>query len=209
MAKKLVRVKNIDNVTKNIRKIFKDVKREKKLMNDIGFFTVDRIRTDARKGFLSSGGVRHKFPGLSKLTKIIRKSIGKNAPELVDSEFFKATKSNITLTGQLLKSLKYVVTSKSVFILISGNRTKINFAGIKSKLSKTKSGGMRNTKGNRNASFGLDFAAAEKQASTNVEVYNDLASRGFGFIGLDVKGQKRVRKLVLDEFRRTIKKFFK
>lgn len=46
-------------------------------------------------------------------------------------------------------------------------------------------------------------------SSSNNEVYDNLQSLGYGFTGLDEKGQKRVKKIVLDEFRRNIKKIFK
>lgn len=188
MAKTLVKVKNIDKVTANIKKVFNDVKREKTLLNDIGKFVTEKIVSEARKGNSLEGDVKHKLPELKQTSKNIRKAIAKHAPELVDPQFFKANKSNITLTGQLLRSIKYVINRSSVFIVIGGKRTKAIQSS--SKKSRTRS-------------------SKKQEASTNDDVYKDLVSRGFGFIGLDEKGQKRVKKLVIDEFRRTIKKFFK
>ena len=175
MAKKTVRIQNLDAVTKNLKKIFNDVKREKKLLKDIGVFSRDRIIFEARRGFSMEGNKRHKFPPLKDSSKLIRKGILKKMPSRVDDQFFKPNKSNVTLTGQLIKSFSYVVKNNAVFLFFKDPRTKLD----------------------------------EKDTTSNNAVYDDLESRGFGFIGLDEKSQKRVRKLVLDEFRRTIKKFFK
>ena len=57
-------------------------------------------------------------------------------------------------------------------------------------------------KGNRKKISSDDLA-------TNDAVYDNLVKLGFGFVGLDEKGQKRVKRIVIDELRRTIKKFFK
>lgn len=210
MAKKLFRIKNVDRVTKSLKKIFNDVRREKRLLNEIGEFTKDRIVFEARKGNSLEGGIKHKLPPLKKSTKAIRGAIKRSAPELIDDTFFKANRSNVTLSGQLLKSIKYLIKGGSVFISVGGKRTMIDLQGVKNvSLGRTKSGKIKSTKRNKGILSAIDFAAAgSKELKTNEDVYADLKSRGFGFIGLDDKGQKRVKKLVLDEFRRTIKKLF-
>ena len=116
-----------------------------------------------------------KVPLLKESTKAIRKQIAFAFPSFIDGTFFKADKSNVTFTGQLVKSLKFRIRDTSVFLLFKGSRKKL----------------------------------MPDDASTNDEVYDNLKSIGFGFLGLDEKGQKRVKKMVLNEFRRTIKRFFK
>lgn len=48
-----------------------------------------------------------------------------------------------------------------------------------------------------------------RDGETNEKVAEDLSIRGFNFMGLDDKGIERVKKIVLNNFRRNTKKIFK
>lgn len=176
MAKRLVRIKNVDKITKDLNKIFNNVRREKRLLNDIGKFVRDRIVFEARRGNTMASNVKtERLPKLKDSTKGIRKGIQEKRPGVVDPTFFDPDRSNVTLTGQLLRAFEYLIKGDRVVFLFKDRRSKLN----------------------------------PDDTSSNNEVYDDLRKRGFGFVGLDEKGQKRVKRLVLDEFRRTIKKIFK
>lgn len=170
-----VRIKNIDKVTKNIKRVFNQAKTEKTLLKNIGEFTRDRIRFNARTGkSLDNNTTPEPFPKLKENTIRRREAIQRNRPGVVDSKFFKANRANVTLTGQLLNSLEFFIKDNAVFIGFKKRREKI----------------------------------FKDDETDNNKVYDNLVKLGFGFIGLDEKGQARVKKLVLDEFRRTIKKIF-
>lgn len=146
------------------------------MLLDIGKFTVDRNKFFARKGqSLSSNDRPRDLPNLQQTTINIRKQIQKKFPEFIDGQFFRADRSNVTLSGQLLESLEFRIKNDSVVLLFKGNRRKIR----------------------------------KDDASTNDEVYENLVDLGFDFLGLDEKGQKRVKRIVIDELRREIRKYFK
>lgn len=170
MAK--VRFKNSARVMRAIKQVFKDTAESKRMLNKIGEFTVDRNQFFARSGkSLANNKSPVKLPMLKETTKKIRKQLAFAFPNFIDATFFKADKSNVTFTGQLLKSLSFNIKRDSVALIFKGGRKKM----------------------------------MPDDASTNDEVYDNLEKLGFGFVGLDEKGQKRVKKLVLDEFRRTSK----
>lgn len=175
MAK--VRIKNIDGVSKAIKKVFKTSAHSQKVLNEIGEFTRDRVRQQARSGkSLENNSAPKKFPNLKESTKQRRESLERNHRFKLDPDFFKARFANVTLTGQLLDALKYQISKR----------------GLVSLFFKEK----------RRKMFDAD------ENVTNSDVYKNLKKLGFGFLGLDEKGQKRVKKIVLDEFRRNIKKTF-
>lgn len=174
MAK--VKIKNLDKIFDSVKKSLRETKRSEALLSEIGNFSVERIRFETRRGrTMVDNKSSRRLPPLKKTTKDFRKEIKESFPELVDPDFFRPNKSNVTLTGQLLKSLKFKIVKDKLIILIGGTR----------KISS------------------ISFT------TRNEIVYRDLVELGFDFIGLDKKSQKRIKKLVLDEFRRTIKKFFK
>ncbi len=176
MAKTKVKIKNIDKVLAKVRKTFKSASESKRLLNDMGDFTVNRNQFFARIGKSLSSNVRPKsLPALKDSTKAIRARIAKEFPEFIDGNFFKSDVSNVTLSGQLLKALRFKIKDSSIILFFKRSRRKIR----------------------------------PDDSSSNDEVYDNLVSLGFDFIGLDEKGQRRIKKLVLDEFRRSIKKNFK
>jgi hypothetical protein len=46
----------------------------------------------------------------------------------------------------------------------------------------------------------------QNEILSNESLAADLASRGFKFLGMDPKGVQRIRRIVLDEIRRSLKK---
>ena len=175
MARKGVRIKNIDKVIALLRETFRSASESKKMLDNIGDFVVTRNKFFARTGkSLSNNKAPIKLPELQDTSKAQRARIAKKFPEFISGKFFKAERSNVTLSGQLLNSLNFKIKKKSVVLFFKGKRKVISPNDLKS----------------------------------NDAVYDNLVDLGFDFLGLDEKGQKRVSKLVLDEFRRTIKKNF-
>ena len=175
MAKRFFRMKNVDEVTKKMEKIFEDAATNDKVLNEIGQLISERIVFLARTGKSSEGDTNPTpFPDLKDSTVRQRRAFQKNYPGEVDAKFFKPGRANVTMTGQLLESFTYKIKNNSVVLFFKDSRKKVR-------------------KGDE---------------SSNNAVYSNLVKLGFGFVGLDERGQKRVKKIVLDEFRRTIKKIF-
>lgn len=199
MAK--VEIKNTRKVLKELKKLFKSVSKSKKLTNEIGDFSVKRIKQAARSGkSLESNNTREKLPKLKRFTKKLREALLDTAPELFD-DLAKPGRSNVTLTGQLVDAVNYEVKNNKIFIVIDGLRTNIDFESLY-KTAKIKFGPRdERTKILGFATSWLD----DSQEILNRKVYENLKDLGFGFIGMDKKGQDRIIQLVLREFRRQIK----
>jgi len=202
MAKKggiTYRVKNIDSVFNAVRALYDDLTTQTSELDKIGKFTRDRIVAETRKGFdLTNDGAKQ--PELSEgyiayrrqLGKKFRKAdkdvaLGMSIDDAIkknkldtkakptptpDSTFFNPGKSNLTLTGQLLESIEYTIRADEKKIIIE-------------------------PKGSRD------------DGKTNKEVAEELATRktrlapnGRKFMGLDERGFKRIRNLIVEAIRR-------
>ena len=103
--------------------------------------------------------------------------------------FFRSLVSQITQSGQLLDSLKADINQNRGTITVepTGSRQEIKYVW-------TKTGKP------------VKFLTDDSPITDNKELASDLKRRGFTFLGMDKKGLKRIRRLVLDEIRRTILK---
>ena len=171
MAK--VKIKGLNVTLNDIKKRLKNATKAKKLQNEIGEFTVDRIVQQARSG--KNERTNRALPKLSKSYIAMRMGVasfrtGKNGkvfaiPEpdeilkTVDTEFFEPTRtrSNLTFTGELLRSLGFRIKKNQVFI----------------KFGKARRG----------------------DGKTNSQVFEWLKkiNDGYNFIGLGKVGRKRVQ----------------
>jgi len=183
MAK--VRIKGLNIALRNVRKQLQDAASSKRMQKQIGEFVVGRIVQQARSGKNEKSGKA--LPKLSKsylamrlgLVKFRTSSSGQVIPipepdeilKTVDKEFFEPTrsKSNLTFTGELLRSLGYSIEKNSLFIKFTKD--------------------------------------VRRDGKRNSKIYKWLKQLniGYDFIGLGKVGKRRVRKMVLDEFRRKIR----
>jgi phage gpG-like protein len=109
---------NLDVVLKNLREVFKDTPKNKQMLGEIGLFALDRIYRSTKSGkSLALNG--QKNPSLSPGYINWRKTY--DGPK---GEFFSPTRSNLTLTGQLLNSLmlKILPDRGAVTVSPTGNR---------------------------------------------------------------------------------------
>lgn len=196
MAKKggiSYRVKNIDSVFNAVRSIYNDLTTQTEELDKIGKFTRDRIVAETRKGNdLTRNGAKQ--PELSEPYIAWRKGVvsarkiesgthkrgdferaarisGKNKIQ-PDSTFFKPSKSNLTLTGQLLNSIEYTVKA-------SENKIVIEPTGVRDDGKTNKE-------------------VAERLAKSSTR----LAPSGRKFLGLDERGFQRIRNLIVEAIRR-------
>lgn len=95
--------------------------KSRRIQDELGAFAVELIRKRSRLGYgiTAKGGDKVRFPALSENYIAYRK---KNKGEL--DQTTSAKKSNITFTGQLLRSLGYRVRGKDsgILIQVSGRR---------------------------------------------------------------------------------------
>jgi len=183
-----VKIKNVKSVLAAVEALFKDGLRKSQVYADIGKFSVERIQAETRKGRdLSNEGSPIKDTEDS--TKGIKELIERGVIKMNPSRplFFRSKKSQITQTGQLLDSLAAEIKSRSgeVVIAPSGSREPTKY--VWSKTGKP-----------------IDFLNQD-QVQSNKGLASNLASRGFTFLGMDKKGIKRIRRIVLDEIRRIVR----
>jgi hypothetical protein len=190
------RVKNIDSVFNAVESIYEDLTTQANELDKIARFTRDRIVAETRKGNdLTNNGAKQ--PELAEgyiawrrtlanrgraLERVSKGSQKRKDLELVsritertptpDPTFFRPSKSNLTLTGQLLNSIDYTVkaTERKIIIEPTGVRDdgKTNFE-VAEELSKRKT---------------------------------RLAPFGRKFLGLDDRGFQRIRNLIVEAIRR-------
>lgn len=147
-------------------------------------FAVNRIVGETRRGKdLRNGG---KQPDLSESYINLRSRIksGKVKVEpAIKADVFRPRVSNLTLTGQLLNSVNSKINQlKQIEIFVDGSREDVKITDVKS----GKEIVFRNS----------------KKFKTNKGLAQDLAKRGRYFLGMDAKGIRNIRKIVLDEIRR-------
>lgn len=166
------RVKNMDSIVTALRNIYKDVTRSEVELTKIAQFLRDRVVAETRKGNDLTQGGR-KQPPLSEGYIDYRVRVDRGEEGVRgDPTFFKVNVSNLTLTGQMLDSIEYKITP-------SQNKIVIEPTGVRDD-------GLRN----------VDVAMELANRSTR------LAPRGRKFLGVDDRGYKRVRALVVEAIRR-------
>jgi hypothetical protein len=121
---------NYQSLLAKLEAFFKDIGKDEKLLKDIGIFSLERVRAMVRSGYSLDGNNKSRLKKLSNSYKEMRmgivrfRTVGKGAGRYVvatqepdeklkevDTKFFDPTFSNLTFTGQLMKSLSYFITA--------------------------------------------------------------------------------------------------
>jgi hypothetical protein len=104
---------SLDRLEKETKDRINRVIQNPQLINELGKIAVDTLKFTARKGISPETGER--FKPLSKSWKNEREKIAEASPT---HPAYSKTRSNLTLTGQLLDAIKftYSVTTRSIFI---------------------------------------------------------------------------------------------
>lgn len=174
MAKKSasVTIKGLDKSKDKIQGLLRKIEKDPEILNDIAELTSGEIkrRTRARLD-------EYKQPELQESTVVRRKdliAIGNG------SEFSAPRRSNLTLSGQLLDSIAFVInlaTGKINFFLKPG---RIPYLGLSGKNLETK---------------------------TNDEIKSDLEKRGFKFMFISESLNARLQNRLKQIFRRKLSNF--
>lgn len=187
------KIKNVKSVLNAIKSGFQDSFQRKEIYEKIGKFTANRVKQETQKGKdLSRGGAPQPqlSEGYIRIRELIQK--GKLIIDPPQGRVFRFNRSNLTLTGQLLESVDAEVKPRdgTVTVFPTGPREKtVIFNPATGK-----------------GLFGEESESDLDQPGTNQELADDLAKRGRTFLGMDQKGVKRIRRIVLDEVRRVISK---
>ena len=162
-----------------VRKKFIAITKDKKLLNEIGEESVKRVKQFARRGKPLRDGAQRKFPKLSDATVAIRKFIAKyNATHPTYGANGK--RKNVTITGQLVEAVQFTIKKNVVKLFIKGRRQKY-----------------RNSKGQ----------VIKGQESDSAKVYKNLIKLNddYRFLGMDEKGEKRIKQIIKRNLRRLLK----
>ncbi len=119
----IAKVKGLDRLKKSLNNMVLKQFVNKRLLDTIGEFTRDRIRSFTRTGKSIVGSSPKSFKRLKQSTVEQRRRLGRAGK--ADKEFFSPGRSNLTMTGQLLKSLSFksVVRDRTVDVFAKGFRT--------------------------------------------------------------------------------------
>lgn len=166
-----------NKVTLDIKKTFESVRKNKQMLNDIGDFSVKRMQGFARKKTPLQGKKVGKFPANypSEMTVKQRQYLEKFNKT---HQAYRASKGNLTLTGQLLDAITFEVIRDFVKVFVNDNKRKPYRTGPRSR----------------------------GKSLTNEQVYDFLISlnRKFRVLGMDEKGEKRITNIVKRYLRRAL-----
>lgn len=144
-------------VTAKISKEFDRYSKDKVFLEKAGKIITDNIKSDSKLGKSYTGD---KFPPLEKSTKEYKKYL---APFNTLGDLYGPRKSNITFTGQLIKSIIYKVKANTIEIFSKENRQPY----------KGPNGAFKNT-------------------ATNPEILGHLKKRGWDILGVSKSSKKQI-----------------
>lgn len=121
-----VRIKNLKSIFNSIDKVLKDTASNQAMFGEIAKFAETRIVQQTRAGNdLSTGDKSEKQPELSTGYIKFRQRVKSGKTDIKpDPQFFRPRSSNLTLTGQLLKSIRgtIVKSKRQVVVEPTGGR---------------------------------------------------------------------------------------
>lgn len=157
------------------------------LLNQIGIFARDRIRSTVRSGYSLDGDKKKKLKKLSESYKDMRRgavkfrTLGRGASRQViasqefdeklnevDVTYFQPDLSNLTFTGQLMKALTYLIEPRNKLVEIFIND---------------------------------DKRVGKYEKLTNSQVATHVSNNGRPFLGLDKTGVARIKAIVKKSIR--------
>lgn len=172
MGKVKAKITGVDDVSAGLKRFLTQAIKDETTLKAVATDLVDQIqkRTQAKQE-------DYKQPKLKKSTIERRKTLIKQGNS---SAFADASRSNLTLSGQLLSSLRFAVESASSLIKISLSDFRRPYKG--------KSG-------------------QDLEKNTNSEIKTELESRGFKFLFISEKLTARLQSKLKAEIRRQLQNY--
>lgn len=175
MAKTKVEIKGVREVSNNLKSFIKSIGQDEALLVELGKEATQQIKrqTQARLD-------EYKQPDLKKSTKERRKSLIKSGNT---SEFTKDTRSNLSLSGQLLNAIRFEVNAARSLISIYLNPNRRKYIGVKG------------------TPIGED--------KTNVQIKSDLEKKRFRFLFISKKLEAILQSKTISAIRRKLSQYNK
>lgn len=175
----MAKVFGVKNIQTKVEIFLRDKLIDNSLTNDIGKFAKERIYsfTKAGKSLVTGGALNSLSAGYIKY----RKSFAKTNPGNT-GKVFRPSKSNLTLTGQMLDALKYTARplKKIVEVFVEPS--------ARQPLPSTKKG-----------------KPAINDPKSNAQVAEEVSKKGRPFLGPDDAGVKRIKQMIINDTRRKLK----
>jgi hypothetical protein len=182
---------NASALTKSIEQYLRGVIQKEQFLVAVRDFAVRRIVAETRKGRdLTKNGAAQKplSDGYKRIRgKILSGQYGVDPFE--DATFFRVDVSNLTMTGQLLDSIRGLLNAQSskISIKATGSRSPTRIFNLKTGRQ-------------------IVFKNQTQEPATNQELVEKLQKDGRTFLGLDQKGRDRIVRVVSDQLRRELKR---
>ena len=176
-----VKKQSLNDLKVSIKKKLLSVQNDRKSLKEVAEFSVDRIKSFARRGKPLRSlkfGRPGKFPILSDLTPAFRRNIAKSNP--THKTYGKSgRKRNLTITGQLIEGTMFKIKRNVISIFVGGRRRKYRGANGKK----------------------IDGPTSNKQ------LFKELVDRNkrYNFLGMDRLGFKRIKNMMKRNLRRLLR----
>lgn len=179
MSKTNVKITGFTEMSKKLTTYIENVAKDQEMITDIGKHIVTQIRARTASGV----DKEYKQPPITKGTIKRRESLMKagNTPPSDLSRVLPRT-SGLTLSGQLLNSLRFEINASLQFIRISIADFRRPYRGVRKEQLETK---------------------------TNTEIKDDLESRGRKFFFLSDQLREQVQNILSRKIREKIRKAFR
>jgi hypothetical protein len=184
----MAKVLNLRNIQNKVQAVIIQKVVSGPILRDVGEFVRTRIYESTKKGkSLVTGSA---ISGLSGAYKNYRKRFQEWNQT---GEFFSPPRSNLTLTGQMLRALRYVITR-------GARSSHVDVDVAPTKRSATPQVPLKSWVEGRSEK---KFRKITKQPEdlNNAEVAKRVAKEGRPFIGLDATGRNRVKLMIANELR--------
>ncbi|MBL0233182.1 MAG: hypothetical protein IPQ08_05915 [Chitinophagaceae bacterium] len=200
---------SIDVAEKSIKEKVNSILNEPELMNSIGDAIIKDIRFQTRRGVSSINGER--FKPTSKAWRNKREKI---AEATSTNDAYSKNRSNLTLTGQLLDSLRKAVNGKSVKIFFAGVHMPYKQKYLEyfmRKKSKRRINLGRTVEGFQTSAGGISYVNTGKtgtytvgKAITNNKLAEYVEKGGRPFFGIRAKMIDQLKSIVIRYIRRKL-----
>jgi len=115
-----VKIKGLNKVEIQVKKRLEDLLKDTTMLNEVGETTAKMIVNNARSGSVFKNDKKEKIKKLKNISIAHRKYLAKYNST---SDVYSASRSNLSFTGQFLKSIKHTVKRGLIIIEPTGSRT--------------------------------------------------------------------------------------
>ena len=115
-----VKIKGLNKVELQVKKKLESLLKDTSMLNEVGETTTEMIVNNARSGKVFKSGKKEKIKRLKKISIEHRKYLSKYNST---SDVYSPARSNLSFTGQFLKSIKHTIKRGLIVIEPTGDRS--------------------------------------------------------------------------------------